>query len=230
MAHWNLIQLAQAISFVFEDIEPLREALDNFVVEYEADFHSMMLDKLGLSSLEVTKADENVADEQLINDLLSNFHLIETDMTIFYRQLATLNIEALASKDLDGIPTQLREAFYDIEGLNDDIEHSICQWLKLYSHRALLDIKNEIGTTDFQAELENRTHKMNQINPKFVLRNYLAQQAIDRSEEGDHSMLHELLEVMRFPYDEQPDKAIFALKRPEWARHKAGCSMLSCSS
>ena len=240
MAHWNLAQLAQAISFVFEDIEPLREALDNFVVEYEAEFHSMMLAKLGLSKLEPSnlepsnlksaEADNNAADEQLISDLLSNFHLTETDMTIFYRQLATLNIEALASKDLDGIPAQLRDAFYQTESLEDDIEHSICLWIKLYSKRALMEIKSAAGSTEFQVELEHRTQKMNQINPKYVLRNYLAQQAIDRSEQGDHSMLHELLEVMRNPYDEQPDNTIYAEKRPEWARHKAGCSMLSCSS
>ncbi|MFT5452297.1 MAG: hypothetical protein ACI9N9_001788, partial [Enterobacterales bacterium] len=245
MAHWNLVQLAQAISFVFEDIEPLRDALNKFVVEYKADFHSMMLDKLGLSRLETSEAEsakaelseetsetgENAAsDEQLISNLLNNFHLIETDMTIFYRQLATLNIEELSSKELSSIPAQLRDAFYQTEALDDDIEHSICLWLNFYSKRALMEIKSEAGSAEFKVELEHRTQKMNQVNPKYVLRNYLAQQAIDRSEEGDHSMLHELLDVMRHPYDEQPDNAIYALKRPEWARHKAGCSMLSCSS
>ncbi len=77
---------------------------------------------------------------------------------------------------------------------------------------------------------QERQRAMDRINPKYVLRNYLAQTAIDKAEKGDFSRITQLLDLLRRPYDDQPEKGKFAEKRPEWARHKPGCSMLSCSS
>jgi len=72
---------------------------------------------------------------------------------------------------------------------------------------------------------------MNAVNPKYVFRNYLAQQAIDAIEQsGDTAFLERLMRVLARPYDEQPAEQELAARRPEWARHKAGCSALSCSS
>ena len=56
------------------------------------------------------------------------------------------------------------------------------------------------------------------------------QLVIDKAENSFYDMVNELLDVMRNPYEEQAGRKKFAEKRPEWARNRAGCSMLSCSS
>jgi uncharacterized protein YdiU (UPF0061 family) len=78
--------------------------------------------------------------------------------------------------------------------------------------------------------VDERIARMNRANPKYVLRNYQAQQAIDAATEGDVSQIERLLHVLEAPYDEQPEHQDLAQRRPEWARNKAGCSALSCSS
>jgi uncharacterized protein YdiU (UPF0061 family) len=75
-----------------------------------------------------------------------------------------------------------------------------------------------------------RVTRMNRVNPKYVLRNYIAQEAIDAATAGDVSKIERVLHVLERPYDEQPEHADLAQRRPEWAREKPGCSALSCSS
>jgi uncharacterized protein YdiU (UPF0061 family) len=96
----------------------------------------------------------------------------------------------------------------------------LAAWLRRYVERARL----------VPGEVPARRERMDRVNPIYVPRNYLAQQAIDAATVGDTSVLERLLEVLRRPYDERPGCESFAQRRPEWARHKAGCSALSCSS
>jgi uncharacterized protein YdiU (UPF0061 family) len=93
-------------------------------------------------------------------------------------------------------------------------------WLNHYKKRI-----NEEALTD-----DERKQLMNSVNPKYVLRNYMAQLSIDEADKGDYSLINELFELLKKPYDEQPDNQKWFAKRPDWARDKVGCSMLSCSS
>jgi uncharacterized protein YdiU (UPF0061 family) len=111
----------------------------------------------------------------------------------------------------------LTQAYYDEAYLDANYQNQLNVWLKRYA---------DLIQTDEAA----RKTKMNAVNPNYVLRNYLSQQAIDTAEEGDFSEIERLLNLLRKPYDEQPKFSKYAEKRPEWAKMKAGCSMLSCSS
>ena len=143
-------------------------------------------------------------------------------MTIFLRNLAQLDVasESVESKSDDDLMAPLMDSYYLPEELNNDLKTRTGNWIRQYMNRLAKD----------GLDNEERRSRMNAVNPKYVLRNYMAQLAIDKSEEGDHSLVNDLLDLLRKPYDDQPGKEEFAQKRPEWARHKPGCSMLSCSS
>jgi len=155
----------------------------------------------------------------LIADLYKVLQEVETDMTIFYRCLATLTVSDSQADD-DVLVSKLCDAFYRENEITPSYKKQLCTWLRRYLERVKQDRRSD----------EERHDAMNKVNPKYIFRNYLAQLATDKAEQGDFSMVNELLDVFRHPYDAQPDKEHYAVKRPEWARERAGCSMLSCSS
>jgi uncharacterized protein YdiU (UPF0061 family) len=213
IAHWNLLQLANAIYPLIEDADPLRQILNDYAELYEQKWQAMRAKKLGLNHYNTT------TDHPLNTELHEVLQLVETDMTIFYRKLADVDCENLQLPDEELI-APLMDAYYAPDALTTEDKIRIYSWLRLYQQRVAED-----GTSNVI-----RRQKMNEINPKYVLRNYMAQLAIDKAELGDYSLVNELLEVLRQPYAEQPDMAHLAVKRPDWARDRAGCSMLSCSS
>jgi uncharacterized protein YdiU (UPF0061 family) len=211
IAFWNLVQLANAIYPLIEQVEPLQQAINVYAESFEQGWQDMMAKKLGLDAF----------DDELSTELLAILPLVETDMTIFYRKLAELELDNKPLDDIDGaLIMPFMEAYYVPEQLTVDYKKRMGDWLRNYMRRL-----REEGISD-----QARRVRMNAVNPKYVLRNYMAQLAIDKAESGDYSMIDELLELLRRPYDEQIDKEAFAVKRPEWARQRAGCSMLSCSS
>lgn len=215
IAFWNLGQLANAIFPLLEtdDIAPLQAALNTYQSAFAEGWQQMMASKLGLANFNPE------TDHDLCAELLTLLQSIETDMTIFFRRLALLQIQDAQASDWQ-LMSPLLEAYYLPEQITPEYQTRLGAWLRTYLNR--------IGSDAMPYEL--RRQSMDATNPKYVLRNYLAQLAIDAAEQGDFSKVNDLLELLRHPYDEQPDKEEFAAKRPDWARQRAGCSMLSCSS
>jgi uncharacterized protein YdiU (UPF0061 family) len=205
VAFWNLTRLAGALAPLFPDLGPLQEGLEKYAEAYAHHDRAFGAAKLGLR-------DFDEADGQLQQEMHALMQSAHIDMTLWHRDLAELDLQQprLAT---------LREAFYDHEAMHAQHE-ALEDWLKRYAERARRDAM----------ETGERRAAMNAVNPRYVLRNYLAQQAIDRASQGDEAGIIELLEVLRRPYDEQPGREAYAARRPDWARDRPGCSMLSCSS
>ncbi len=211
VAQWNLLQLANAIFPLVNDAAALEKILASFETNYVETWNAMLGQKLGLQSFEAR-------DGELTDALNSVMQLTEIDMTLFYRNLVDIDVrEESASADLTGV---LTSALYDPATLTGDVQVAWNGWLQNYAARL----------RDDQQTLDARRAAMNAVNPLYVLRNYLSQLAIDAAEQGDFSRIETQLDVLRDPYTEQPGREEYAGKRPEWARTRVGCSMLSCSS
>jgi uncharacterized protein YdiU (UPF0061 family) len=212
---WNLIRLGSAVHQLVGVVEPLQDMLDGYTRRYERKWNAALAAKLGLNM-----ADADAANK-LGADLLELLPIIETDMTIFFRTLGDIDVSAVDSElEDEALVAPLVPAYYRPEELSGEALVSTANWFREYIALS--------ATVDRSPE-ERRT-AMHAVNPKYVLRNYLAQMAIDKADVGEYSMIEELLDLLRNPYDDQPGREEYASRRPDWARERVGCSMLSCSS
>ena len=206
IALWNLMQLANALYPLVEETEPLEKILQGFKKNYIAESLDMMMAKIGL------ERKINI-DGQLIDELKELLESSSIDMTIFFRNLSKF-------ESPNTFIEEVRAASYLEETEFNTFIDSWMSWLTDYAERLKVDDKTP----------EERAAAMNKVNPKYVLRNYMAQLAIEAAENGDYSLIDELYQLLLRPYDEQPEMEKWFAKRPDWALNKVGCSMLSCSS
>ena len=210
---WNVLRLGEALMPLLQDGG---EAIEATAQRYQQVYGSSASDEFG-GKLGIT-FDSERGDGELMKELLDWLGAQETDMTLFFRALAPL---LTAAKAPETLPDAIAAAFYG----DPTAAHREAglRWLQRWWQRA----RQEHGSAEQAA---TTAAAMQRRNPKFVLRNWLAQTAIEAAENGDNSVLHRLSSVLEKPFDEQPGNDDLAQKRPEWARHKPGCSALSCSS
>jgi uncharacterized protein YdiU (UPF0061 family) len=205
---WNLYQLANALYVLIGESEGLEALLQSYEDKAQKQYLKMMKSKLGFV-LEVKD------DAILIQELERMLQLSETDMTIFFRSLSNFSV----AETSEGLAV-VKDAFYAPNEISGDIKKQWNHWFQKYAKR--LDEES--------SSFEERKMQMNLVNPKYVLRNYMAQLAIDDADKGDYKLIDVLFQLLKKPYDEQPEQQKWFAKRPDWARRKVGCSMLSCSS
>lgn len=142
-------------------------------------------------------------DIPLISELLDMMRASKADYTNLFRSLGNFDSSADATNDL------LRDQFVD--------RASFDAWAAAYRAR----LRREPGTDS------ERKARMDAVNPKYILRNYLAQNAIELAEKHrDYSEIDRLLNLLAKPFDEQPEMESYAAAPPEWARQIE----VSCSS
>jgi len=147
-------------------------------------------------------SEEEEEDAGLIQDLLSLMQQSRVDYTSFFRALGTFSSQ-------DGSPNEpLRDFFLDREAFRS--------WAKRYADRLCREKDRN----------EERSSRMNRVNPKYILRNYLAQTAIEKAQQKDFSEIDRLLTLLQNPYSDQPDMDAYAAPPPNWGKHLS----VSCSS
>ena len=210
IAKWNLLQLARVVYPLVKELEPFQQALDEYDTIFDEYHAEALRRKLGFEEM-------NKEHVQLVENLYGIFESVEIDMTIFFRLLR--DVSPNTTEIQDSVHT-IKPALYNPEELTKEQFDKLETWLRTYVSL----IQHQSLDPDAHAEM------MDNNNPLYVPRNYLAQLAIDDADKGDYALLKQWMEAFKNPYQEQPGMEKFAAKRPDWAKSRAGCSMLSCSS
>jgi len=199
--HWNMACLASAFLPLIELNHDANEAqtLLREALEEFAVSYAKAWQSLFRQKLGLTTAQDG--NTHLIERLLQAMHDSKVDFTYFFRQLGQIQQEQKIQT------IALRDQFLDRELID--------QWFSDYINR----LKSEKSSD------EARQRAMNLVNPKFVLRNHLAQVAIDKAKQHDFSEIQTLLKILANPYDEQVEYDSYAMPPPpDIERVEVSCS------
>jgi uncharacterized protein YdiU (UPF0061 family) len=205
VGHWNCYALANALLPLIGDKDGAQAALDVYIDAYGDKFDELMHAKLGLATVAE-------GDRELFDAMFKLMQENGVDFTLFFRRLGELRLDVPDAdtrvSERDAADAPLRDLFLDRPGFD--------AWAASYRAR----LRKE-GSADAA-----RRAAMHKVNPKYILRNYLAQVAIEKAQNGDFSEVRRLLAVLEHPFDEQPDNEAYAALPPDWASHLE----VSCSS
>ena len=204
IAFWNLAKLASALAPLVDDVAILEPALATYRATLQAEWSRTMAQKLGLAALDLSSASGSAPtrDDELLNGHFQTLQLVETDMTIFYRCLADLTSDhSLGSGNANEVlVAPIAQAFYQPEQVTGDTLDGIASWLRTYLARCREDPLSGA----------ERRRVMSSANPRYVLRNYMAQLAIDDAVEHLEEGVAPVAEELPRP----PPKAV---RRAAWA-------------
>lgn len=206
VAYWNLYCLAQALAPLIDDQEMTLQVLEGYKTLFPQYLGDAMRAKLGLTG-SLAPESEREADWTLVEDLMQLMAAEKVDFTLFWRQLS----QAVVQQSQAPLLTDAGWSAVTDQVLD---RPRLLAWLERYSARAGQNNFAVMGT------------QMLRTNPKFVLRNHLAETAIRQAKAGDFSEIETLYNLLKSPFDEHPGFEAYADLPPDWA----GQLEISCSS
>ncbi len=207
IAQWNLSRLGNVLYPLIGDVTPLQDSLTAFNREFHGHWNRMLAAKLGLPA-DVLQANP-LCNQQLVHVLSA----MEMDFSLFFDTLTRIAIKQEHCNSPESLQALLACSYAEIS--NPEPLH---EWLKLYWE--LLS----------ESPLPDRAAAMRAVNPVFTLRNHLVQDVIDAVHAGNLQPLQDIFIRLKTPYADAADDARWVRKCPPESMHRAGCSMLSCSS
>nr|XP_054503332.1 protein adenylyltransferase SelO-like [Agelaius phoeniceus] len=201
---FNLSKLLQALKPL---LDPRQKQLASQILEgygehYHSRFTELFKTKLGLLG-------ENENDNYLIAFLLKIMEDTKADFTMTFRELSEITADQLKA-------LHIPEEFWALQDLG---KHKLfSEWVTMY----LLRLNSNNGDSDAK-----RRTRMATVNPRYILRNWMAESAVQKANLNDFSEVQLLEQVLQQPFQRQEaaERAGYSLRPPAWAKHlKVSCS------